>query len=101
TPTFIPDSIRRPSLNDRTSTRALIAADQEVNASLDSDVPLSQVRGSRDSTTSLMWLDSPQSQLRTAESFDPTGDVDPRIVPVLLHTGAEADRKSTRLNSSH
>lgn len=96
TPTFTPDSIRRASLNDRTSTRALIAADQEVNAALDSDVPLSQVRGSRDSTTSLMWLDSPQSQLRTAESFDPTGDVDPRIVPVLLHTGAAAKELSER-----
>src|SRR5699024_7081738 len=96
TPTFTPDTIRRASLNDRTSTRALISADQEVNAALDSDVPLSQVRGSRDSTPSLMWLDSPQSQLRTAESFDPTGDVDPRIVPVLLHTGAAAKELSER-----
>ncbi|MBB1011629.1 ATP-dependent helicase YprA (DUF1998 family) [Dietzia kunjamensis] len=107
TPTFAPDTIRKASLSERTRTRALISATQEVNAAIESDTPLSEVRGSRDSTTSLMWLDPKQSQLRSAESGSHTADQDPgvdtqaavddqRIVPVLLHTGPAAKELSER-----
>jgi ATP-dependent helicase YprA (DUF1998 family) len=107
TPTFTPDSIRKASLTDRTQTRALISATQEVNAAVEADMPLSEVRGSRDATTSLMWLDPKQSQLRSAESGSPVTDGhagvddhaavdDQRVVPVLLHTGPAAKELAER-----
>lgn len=96
TPQFSAAAIRKSSINDRTAVRALIAADQEVDAALAEGMLLSQVRGSRDSTTSLMWLDPTQSRLHSAEAVDPSTDADPRIVPVLLHTGAAAKELSER-----
>ncbi|MGX1857649.1 DEAD/DEAH box helicase [Dietzia sp. NPDC055340] len=96
TPQFSAAAIRKSSIADRTAVRALIAADQEVDAALTEGMPLSQVRGSRDSTTSLMWLDPAQARLLAAEAVDPATDADPRIVPVLLHTGAAAKELSER-----
>ncbi|MEB8324545.1 DEAD/DEAH box helicase [Dietzia kunjamensis] len=96
TPQFAAAAIRKSSIADRTTVRALIAADQEVDAALAEGMPLSEVRGSRDSTTSLMWLNPAQTRLLAAESVDPTTDADPRIVPVLLHTGATAKEISER-----
>lgn len=94
-PTFDPSAIRRQSVTEPTQTRALIAADQEVRAAHEAAVPLSQVRSSRDSGTSLMWLDPAQSTLHTADAYG-ASEQDDRIVPVLLHTGMAAKENSER-----
>ncbi|GAA1726987.1 ATP-dependent helicase YprA, contains C-terminal metal-binding DUF1998 domain [Dietzia kunjamensis subsp. schimae] len=94
-PTFTPATIRRQSLSDPSGMRALIAADQEVRAAHESGLPLSQVRSSRDSSSSLMWLDPAQSTLHTADTYG-AAEQDDRIVPVLLHTGMAAKENSER-----
>ncbi|KAA0919253.1 DEAD/DEAH box helicase [Dietzia sp. ANT_WB102] len=93
-PTFTPATIRQQSLSEPSGVRALIAADQEVRAAEANHTPLSQIRGSRDSTTSLMWLDATQAKLHAADGIDPADDT--RIVPVLLHTGITAKELSER-----
>ncbi|TCW20609.1 DEAD/DEAH box helicase [Dietzia cinnamea] len=94
-PVFEPAAIRRQSVNDPSANRALIAADQEVSAAHDAELPLSQVRVSRDSGTSLMWLDPTQATLHGADAHD-ASEQDDRIVPVLLHTGLAAKENSER-----
>src|SRR5699024_1496399 len=94
-PTFTPATIRGNSISEPTSTRALISADQEVLAAEEAELPLSQIRSSQDSPTSLMWLDPRQAKLLSADAHTPS-EQDSHIVPVLLHTGITAKENSER-----
>ncbi len=94
-PTFTPATIRGNSISEPTSTRALISADQEVLAAEEASLPLSQIRSSQDSPTSLMWLDPRQAKLLSADAHTPS-EQDSHIVPVLLHTGITAKENSER-----
>lgn len=96
TPSFTPDTIRRQSMGDRSAVRALISGEQELRAAEEHHTPLSEIRGGRDATTALMWLDPTRSSLALAETHDPEQDLDPRIVPVLLHVGRTAAEQSER-----
>src|SRR5699024_740579 len=88
-PTFTPATIRGTASSEPTSTRALTSADQGVLAAAEAALPLSQIRSSQDSPTSLMWLDPRQAKLLSADAHTPS-EQDSHIVPVLLHTGITA-----------
>ena len=95
TPVLAPQSVRQLAVNDPSTVRALISADQEVLAAKETGQPLSQIR-SGDGATALRWFDASAENFADADTIDLDDDRNPDVVPVLMHTGQDAKERSEK-----